>query len=405
MSAKLLIWSLKYKKYITYFICAQCIVLYITILLSYNAGYTVMEQSKDIHESVSSDTLYKINDNFIDEEEAMFFAQSDCLSILIELYKWETNNEYFSYIVLNRQRVYIPPEYKIDSSFQYDVEYGISDHYASLQVNDLFFQKFNIKCDEGRLFEKNDYSTNNKVMPILLGYSYKELFSLGDYINLSYLGVDFKCEIVGFLEQGCFFNNGNDLEILDKYVILPSLETEDIYSEDESFMLKLYLDKCSGFISTELTAQELQMLVTQQCLSLDITPFSIEGVSSFYLTMWGIESNQLKIVMLLLAIVIGICSAIAVALNIINKIMERKYEYTIIRSNGINTIVIYRAIFLETFIINLAAVVGAWLFTIAFNLYFNYKLVLMVMVFLSIMSTLPPCIMIKNMCLADSTQE
>lgn len=195
------------------------------------------------------------------------------------------------------------------------------------------------------------------------------------------------------------------MEVLDKYVILPSLETEDIYSEDESFMLKLYLDKCSGFISTELTAQELQMLVTQQCLSLDITPFSIEGVSSFYLTMWGIESDQLKIVMLLFAIVIGICSAIAVALNIINKIMERKYEYTIIRINGIDTIVIYRAIFLETFIINLAAVVGAWLFTIAFNVYFNYKLVLMVMFFLSIMSTLPPCIMIKNMCLADSTQE
>lgn len=386
----------------TCLIVAQCIILYITILFSYNTGYAVIGKSSNIQESL--DTLYKINDSFIDEEESLFFARADCLDVLKAFCDWECNNEYFSYIIMNRQLVYVPANYKLDNTLQYGFKYGmgITDHYASLQVNDTFFQHFNIKCSEGNLFKKEDYSTENTVLPVLLGYSYIEYWSVGDSISLSYLGSNFECKVVGFLEEGSFFNDGKNLESLDKYIILPSLEAKDIYSEDVSFMMKLYLDKCSGFISTALTEQELQMVVTQKCLALDIRPYCIEGVSSFYLSMWGVENNQLKVILLLLSIIIGGCSLVAITLNVMSKIMERRYEYAVICINGIDRLDIHGAVFLETLMINLVAACGALIFTVVTNMYFDYKFVFIIICFLSLVSAIPPCIMIKNMCLADS---
>lgn len=101
--------------------------------------------------------------------------------------------------------------------------------YASEELVD----KFNFKISQGRWFTKEEYENNSiwddtqngKEVPVVLGQTFKEMFSIGDVFSYKRDQVKFK--VVGFLEKGQYFSSSNlyfypsKLSTLDKFIIMP----------------------------------------------------------------------------------------------------------------------------------------------------------------------------------------
>lgn len=337
--------------------------------------------------------LYKVVDNFLGKEERNFFAQSDRLQVLNELYHWEKENQSFTYIIANRQNVYAEVDLP-DMFLKYN---DVQNIYKSLQVNSNFFDYFSLHTREGRLFSEDDYSINNAVIPVILGSSYNGYLKLDQIIDISYLEVEFKAQIIGFLKEGSYYNNTYKLEYLDEYMIFPSLESENIYEEDSSFMLKLLLDKGNGYIASEHSAKEIQQMLTEQCLKLDIIPYSLLGFSNFFLTMWGLEGKQLQRMLTLLSMLIIFSTLVSISLNTMSKIFVNRRYYSVMIVNGLNKKIIIIAIIAEILCVNIFSLTAAFTIASCFMNAMHFLYLFMLSIILTILSSFIPCIFVLRM--------
>lgn len=393
--------SLKQQKLRTIFSILQCAAAYILIIMTLSLTENAKEVISNINNATSS--LYKVNDNFFEEKEKNFLAQSDNLKVLNELYEWERTNPNFKYIIASRQNLFLDVE-GLPTSLQYgyDAREENSNTYESIQVNQQFIDHFDITASEGRVFQDGDYKLENDLIPIVLGYEYKDYLSLDQIVKVGYMGVYLKGKVIGFLEQQSFYNNGSSLKYLDKSVVFPSLEVNGIYEHDKSFMIRLFWDKTSGFIQSSLSAPEIQELFTQKSLQLDIEPYVLEGVSNFYLTMWGLEGEQLQRVLFIFCLVIAFAVLFSLSTSIIAKINLRKYTYGIMIANGTKRSVIHLSILLEILFINLVALCAAVLFTLVLARNVNIPVLLIFSVVLSLLSFIPPWITVNRLKLSKT---
>lgn len=393
--------SLKQHKLRTLLAVLQCTALYILVILTLSLTINIQALTSNVNNATSS--LYKVNDNFLDEKEKNFLAQTDNLKVLNELYEWEKTNPRFKYIIASRQNLFLDVE-GLPEKFQYGYEdgYGSSDAYESIQVNQQFIDHFAVQVSEGRVFEARDYNIENSIIPIVLGYEYKDYLSLNQIVNVAYMGVNLKVKVIGFLEKHSFYSDGYALRYLDRLVVFPSLEVDNIYLQDRSFLIKLFWDKTSGYIHSPLSAQKIQELFTQKSMQLDIEPYVLEGVSNFYLTMWGLEGEQLQKVLFVFSLVIAFVALFSLSTNIIAKITLRKYTYGIMIANGTSRSVIQLSILLEILLINLVALCISVLFSFGFSISINIPVLLIFGLALAVLSFIPPWISVNRLKLSKT---
>lgn len=389
----------KYRNNIIIFQGTISLILIITLLDMYSITLKKVQ-----HLDTITGNLHKVTDNYIGNSERDFFSRADNVKVLKKFYNWETSNNNFTYIVVNKQNFYtdkniFPSKFEVG----YDVSHSTPDTYNSLQINNEFIKHFELAVEQGRLFNKQDFFYKNNVLPIVMGNEYLPYCKLGDKIKVYYLGKNFNCKIVGFLSKESYFNNGYDLESLDRYILMPSLEfnykTENvdiIDQEQKKFELKLYLDKCSGFVYSKKSTSFLQNLITKKCYSLDIKPYTIEGFISFYPTMWGLEGKQFKELFIIFAIIMSIATILCISINMDAKIIALKRDYAIYIMNGISSKVISLSIILEIMYINFLSLLIASIF--AFFLYGELPIILLILIYLilCITASIYPLIMLKK---------
>jgi hypothetical protein len=99
----------------------------------------------------------------------------------------------------------------------------------SLQCNSGFFSTFDIKLSQGNTSEFDKFTklsstdTRGKIIPVILGDSYRGIFNLNDIIKTKYE----KLKVVGFLQKNQFYldkgmYDPNSAKSLDTYMIVPS---------------------------------------------------------------------------------------------------------------------------------------------------------------------------------------
>lgn len=385
------------KKKISFYIIIQMVITFVFITIVLNMILESTIKTSNLNNAVNG--IYKISDDLFENDERLFFNQSDNVIILKKFYSWL--NHQFDYIVLNHQNLQIEGK-EFPDMFKLGYEYGesIPDIYKSIQVNDYFFEYFSIDIDNGRLFEDDDYDISNEIVPILMGNAYKEHANVSDKIQVYYCGKDLTCEIVGFLEDGAYFINGIDIQSLNRYIVMPSFESLTTESttdkEQRSFELKVYLDKCNGFISSGEAGSSIQNMITSKCYELDVRPFLVEGVTSFYLTMWGLEGEQLYQLLVTITIVMLIIAVFCISINMAGKILFLKKDLSIYISNGLRVKTVLLALFLEILSCNMiCAILGSLMAALVYgNILF---IPLFFIAFISsILEMIYPAIVLKN---------
>ncbi|WP_251509884.1 FtsX-like permease family protein [Paenibacillus polysaccharolyticus] len=397
----MLVDSLNQRRRRTVLILLQCIASYFLIMLTMNFTTHAKEIAAGVQHA--SSTLYKVNDHFFDQQEEDFLARPDHLLTLHHLYTWEKTNPHFKYIIASKQHLSLNVSH-LPATFQYGYEAGqeTPDAYESLQVNQQFLEHFQVKTYEGRLFHAEDYNLNNTVVPIIVGYEYKDYLQLGQSVNVGYMGIELKCKIVGILEQNSFYNDSYALRYMDRVIILPSLEADDIYAYPETLMLKLLWDKTNGYISSPLSAEAIQDLFTQKSLQLDIEPYTLEGVSRFYLTMWGLEGEQLQQIFTVFSSVIVVSCLFSLSANIAAKLSIRQYAYGVMIASGVNRRSIRLSILLEVLLIHAASLVLASLFSYVIMHRIQFSVLLPFSMILCLLSCIPPWWMIHRLRLSST---
>lgn len=98
-------------------------------------------------------------------------------------------------------------------------------------VDPLFSQESGVALASGRFFDEAEYkvgSTEDIVLPVILGAGYRDLYELGDRIPNAHLGTLDKVtlEVVGFLEKGSYlYDNNVTKAYLDRFMVVPCVET------------------------------------------------------------------------------------------------------------------------------------------------------------------------------------
>lgn len=374
----------------TILLLLQNISVYLIIIFLLNFTYETRINMLKLNNSTSN--IYKISDNLIGDEESKFFSQSDYLAILDNLYTWEKTNDKFMYIIANQQPIGL--EKNLPTQFLYDLNQ--LNVYRSLQVNQNFIDHFSIEVEEGNLFTNESYSIDNKVVPVLLGSNYKNYFELNEKIFISYMGINLECKVLGFLKENSYYNNSYNLQYLDDYIILPSLEYQNYLEYNESFIKKLLLDKCSGYIVTELSPKYIQNLYTQKCFELDIIPYTINNISSFHLTMWGLEGEQLEKIFASFSILIILSTIICISIIQSSKIIDYTYYYCIMIINGVSKNTVLVSNIIEIFIINIFSLLLSCLLLNNFITYIDFIILFLFSIFITLLSSIYPYIIIKR---------
>ncbi|MCD7839580.1 MAG: ABC transporter permease [Erysipelotrichaceae bacterium] len=194
---------------------------------------------------------YKLSDNALNNVSE-YYTSLFGLTNLKNFYNQLKNNTSIYFYEIIDQPTYLRLFEKNESSkfnnFGPSYEYGSIDNIITINDSLYFplknisvdmnaYNLFNFNVSYGRNLENDDvfYSESQKV-PVILGYSYIDLFKVGDIIKVNHLQLDLEFEVVGVLNKDFCLPLGDELVNLNTYIITPSLEfPHSPKSENEKF--------------------------------------------------------------------------------------------------------------------------------------------------------------------------
>lgn len=136
--------------------------------------------------------------------------------------------------------------------------------FYTIIVDDYFSEKLAINILDGRIFEKNDFTYQDKI-PIVLGYSYQEYYSIGDTLNLNYLSENFNFVVIGFFDKDTTVKSNNAEYNLNEYICLPffDLAISDFSNCSNSFCEIYYMIRTNGYIPAKENQEEIKEKVEE----------------------------------------------------------------------------------------------------------------------------------------------
>lgn len=173
----------------------------------------------------------------------------------------------------------------------YEIEGEPAVAAEAVQVTENFFDLFPLQVAEGRGFTDDDYDYLGKGrIPVILGTTYKETFSIGDTFEGYYIFERFTFEVIGFAEGGrVFYSSGDRMPVsYDRYIIMPFASI----SEDSEISRIILLQQICGLITDEDGRQEalnqVNELLAETGLKdwigqINITDDSLRTIIQYYL--------------------------------------------------------------------------------------------------------------------------
>lgn len=228
-------------------------------------------EEKGLKETYDNKALYRLIDQYRNEDEIEFMAKKDALEILKNYYTSLNTNDKFQYLHVNSQPIELK-ETSLHNKFKEGYEYGqINEningfsYVKSLQINKRASDFFNIEVSEGRVFDNNDFEVNEEYLPIILGDAYKEYYKVGDVLEIKYYLKDFNAKVIGFAKPSSkILLNGKLEEYLSNYIIIPQVNfLEPKNKEEYEFQRISYIVRASGYVVVNDNLNEIQNMMNE----------------------------------------------------------------------------------------------------------------------------------------------
>lgn len=257
------------------------------------------------------------------------------------------------------------PAYKHE--FLYGYEDGLAmlfDDYLELKafyVDNTFQDEPNIKLDSGKWFSEADFyvdDPDNIYLPVILGYSYQDLYQLGDEITNAHIGTEEEAtlHVSGFFaENSCFYDNNNEKTILNRYMAVPAVETRYDYTLEngsiDSFARSSY-DEFKLINSRIICYQEAAEAVTQKVYEIfrqnGFYEFKLFDESGGWVEILE-EYKSTAVSSMIISIFIILLSVIMFCIQSYYKLLKNRRKYAVLMMSGIRKRQLFMIITMDTF--------------------------------------------------------
>lgn len=297
-------------------------------------------------EKIYQKNYYKMYDNYVGQEEEIFMSEPDNVVRLKEFYNELCNSSEFSYFTIINQSVYIQ-NVDLPEQFYYNYEYSHQKQIVdintenknyhclkSLQINKSVINEFKLNVNSMNKEELDNWDKINisdNTIPVILGANYKGQLDINKAYKMFYLSNFFNIKVIGFFEKNDNIYYNGDILYLDDYIVFPSLNMEKLPSDEneKKIQLAMYLQKCSGVICSELTAQNIQIKVNEIAKKYDLKTYSIKEAQMSNIQIFNLEAKEFSILLLIISSIIVCFSAIGLSLTLSSKIEDDLSTYAI----------------------------------------------------------------------------
>jgi hypothetical protein len=226
----------------------------------------------------------------------------------------------------------------------------------SLKCNSGFFSTFDIKLSQGNTSEFNKFTklsstdTQGKIIPVILGDSYRGIFNLNDIIKTKYK----KLKVVGFLQKNQFYldkgiYDPSSAKSLDTYMIVPS--PSDIQNCNLINSLLVSNSQKEDLPSVE---NYIDMLSKKYDVKFSVNDPS-ENIDDF-VTLMTYNSN-IKILLVYIVMFFVVIALLAIFTNRIN---AKRKEFSVHLMHGATYMDIYIRIILENIYLLILSIIIAF---------------------------------------------
>lgn len=259
------------------------------------------------------------------------------------------------------------PSYK--NEFLYGYESGtayVSENYLSLKAfyaDPLFKDEPNVALSEGAWFNKEDFTVSdpdNINLPVILGSGYQGLYRVGDTIRNAHLGTEDEVtlHIIGFFtEDSYFYDNNNDKKILDRYMVVPAIETS--YDGYDSFSKAAY-DSLKMTNTRIICTKEDEKAVVSRVYEIlnqnQLYEFRLFDETGGWTERLESNRNATATALTISFFIIALLFAIFCA-QTYYKILKNKKKYSILKMNGITKIQLFFLIIVDTLMVYILSTV------------------------------------------------
>lgn len=374
-------------------------------------GIETMYFQKDAFTTIYEDqNLYKLIDNYYGDDEFRFSKENDNLQRLKFFYDELVISKYWEYLEMSFQSIRIK-NFKGSDKFFYGYESGRPsetvtlyghdyDNAKAMQLSESTILAFDLELEEGEIFKERDYiydSTNS--IPAILGYEYTETYSIGDQLEIDYLGMQETIRICGFWKKDSRIIEQGNLTYLDRYIVIPSLIFENVPKDsvEKLFQYRIYLFKTNGTIMTQdLSANETQSIINNLCKRSNLLNYTVIGANNVNLDILNLQANWFIMLTIIISIIIFIFSIISLVLSISTKIKNNLKAYSIHLISGASIKDIKKYIIYEIILYMISAnLLAIFISTIVLG-YFRYNVILFISVLLVLLCLITPLKMIDK---------
>ncbi|MGS0764881.1 hypothetical protein [Syntrophomonas curvata] len=319
----------------------------------------------DFSAKYKAEHIFHLYDPFNSENILRSFRnESDAEERLMRFHERLENNPYFRYLDLNSQSIYIqnysgPKKFikgyedgRADLNKPVDISGNLYSSVKGMQFSELVFTTFEPSLQSGRYFLSSEYNyREDQPIPLILGSEYQEIYSLGDQLNIYFLGLHSRARVVGFFNKDSYVFLNGDICYLNRQMVMPSLEFvyPALGTPIPDYLFAFYHVKTSGYVmSKDLNADEVQVLINQFCKECRLTGWQIEGTHVNNLDILNLESQAFFISFLIISVVVFLFTFISIMLSLSLKIKKNLHTYAIHLISGATPGDIKKAIAAET---------------------------------------------------------
>lgn len=396
-------------------------IISITLMMfSISFCYEANFKQKEIS-SIYDNNYYQVYDNYVGQEEEIFLNEKDNLIRLKNFYNNLSSREDFKYFTIINQPTYIQ-NIEVPDQFYYGFENSgakqIIDvnkeeknyHWLKcVQISKSVIEEFKLSIElmNDNIIENWDTINidDSNFIPIILGANYKNKINLNEEYKMLYMDKFLRVKVIGFLEKNSnVYNNGNIL-YLDNYIILPSFNFKELpkNEKDKRLQLSIYLQKTSGVISSNLSANDIQKLVNEIAKECNLNSYSIKEADTSNIEIFNLGAKEFAILLLIISAIIVIFSTIGLSLTLSLKVEDNLNLYAVHLLVGANLSDIKKYIILEVgCIIGISIVTSILIaeFLTGFRLY-CLKLSIIISIIIGILSCIYPLKVIKKISLNE----
>lgn len=284
------------------------------------------------------------------------------------------------------------PDYKEEFRVGYEtgtmIDYNDYLALKAFYADTLFCGEFGISIDKGRAFAPEDFvvtSSEQIVLPVLLGSDYRDLYQIGDRIENAHLGTiqTVTLEVIGFFSDGSYFYDNNTMkQILDRYMVLPAAETsydgrltDGTYDDFTHASYDSFKIDNTRILCEQSEYQNVKTHVMELFREYGFSELYLFEESEGYVTYLQ-HAHEDTVTSMVITVFIIAMIVIMICIQTYYRIIQNQKKYCILMLNGITTWQLFLLIVIETFLMFILSAIlyFAMKYALRNNAYFDFGL-------------------------------